>query len=103
MQQVLLNVVGPGYGVIHRVEVSQGSWFADDDERRLAPAVVVRRASTMPPAARTWSPTPKVQLRSFGATSRRTFVAVRVKVIDAIRSNPFALEPAASRLRIILA
>ena len=39
-----MQVVDPGYGVIHRLDVSQGSWFADDDEERLAPAVVVSEA-----------------------------------------------------------
>ncbi|MET3919131.1 ABC transporter permease [Arthrobacter sp. UYEF20] len=44
VQQVQLQVVDPGYGVIHRLEVSQGGWFAADDEDRLAPAVVVSEA-----------------------------------------------------------
>lgn len=44
VQQVQMQVVDPGYGVIHRLDVSQGSWFADDDEERLAPAVVVSEA-----------------------------------------------------------
>lgn len=44
VQQVQMQVVDPGYGVIHRMAVSQGSWFADDDEERLAPAVVVSEA-----------------------------------------------------------
>ncbi|MDQ1624377.1 MAG: hypothetical protein QOH19_2795 [Actinomycetota bacterium] len=44
VQQVQLQVVDPGYGVIHRVDVSQGSWFAEDDEARLAPAVAVSEA-----------------------------------------------------------
>ncbi|MBT2511983.1 ABC transporter permease [Arthrobacter sp. ISL-30] len=44
VQQVQLQVVDPGYGVIHRVDVSQGSWFAADDEDRLAPALVVSEA-----------------------------------------------------------
>jgi putative ABC transport system permease protein len=44
VQQVQLQVVDPGYGVIHRLEVRQGSWFAADDENRLAPAVVVSEA-----------------------------------------------------------
>jgi putative ABC transport system permease protein len=44
VQLVQMQVVDPGYGVIHRLEVSQGSWFADNDEERLAPAVVVSEA-----------------------------------------------------------
>ncbi|WP_426998537.1 ABC transporter permease [Pseudarthrobacter sp. N5] len=34
-------MVDPGYGVIHRLDVSHGAWFAADDEQRMAPAVVV--------------------------------------------------------------
>lgn len=44
VQPVQLTVVDPGYGVIHRLELRQGSWFASDDEQRLAPAVVVTEA-----------------------------------------------------------
>jgi putative ABC transport system permease protein len=31
------------YGTIHRVQLSEGSWFTDLDARRLAPAVIVNR------------------------------------------------------------
>lgn len=41
VQPVQLQVVDPGYGVIHRVDMSQGNWFEDTDEQRLAPALVV--------------------------------------------------------------
>lgn len=41
VQQVMLQLVDPSYGTIHRVDVSQGTWFAANDEQRLAPAVVV--------------------------------------------------------------
>ncbi|UVJ40611.1 ABC transporter permease [Arthrobacter sp. CJ23] len=44
VQQVQVTVVDPGYGVHHRVELRRGSWFAADDEQRLAPAVVVSEA-----------------------------------------------------------
>ncbi|WP_458113558.1 ABC transporter permease [Arthrobacter sp. R1-13] len=44
VQQVQMQLVDPGYGVIHRVDVSAGSWFAANDEERLAPAVVVSEA-----------------------------------------------------------
>ncbi|NYD79029.1 ABC transporter permease [Arthrobacter cupressi] len=44
VQDVQMTLVDPGYGVIHRTDVTQGSWFADDDEQRLAPAVVVSEA-----------------------------------------------------------
>jgi putative ABC transport system permease protein len=38
---VQLQVVDPGYGVIHRIDVRQGGWFAANDDERLAPALVV--------------------------------------------------------------
>lgn len=41
VQPVQLQVIDPGYGVIHRLDVSQGGWFAANDEERLAPALVV--------------------------------------------------------------
>lgn len=41
VQPVQLQVIDPGYGVIHRVDVSQGGWFAANDDERLAPALVV--------------------------------------------------------------
>lgn len=47
VQSVELTVVDPPYGEIHRVEVSQGGWFAPDDAGRLAPAVVVNEAFYM--------------------------------------------------------
>ncbi len=44
VQSVEVLVVDPAYGEIHRVDVSQGGWFAADDAARLAPAVVVNEA-----------------------------------------------------------
>ncbi|WP_120522166.1 ABC transporter permease [Arthrobacter celericrescens] len=44
VQDVQMTLVDPGYGFIHRTDVTQGSWFAADDEQRLAPAVVVSEA-----------------------------------------------------------
>lgn len=44
VQQVQMQLVDPGYGVIHRTDVSTGAWFAANDEERLAPAVVVSEA-----------------------------------------------------------
>lgn len=44
VQDVQMTLVDPGYGVIHRIDMRQGSWFADDDAKRLAPAVVVSEA-----------------------------------------------------------
>ncbi|MFJ5955430.1 ABC transporter permease [Paenarthrobacter sp. NPDC092416] len=38
---VNMTIVDIGYGIIHRVPIKQGSWFAADDNQRLAPAVVV--------------------------------------------------------------
>jgi putative ABC transport system permease protein len=36
-----VNAVDQPYGVMHRVRLSQGSWFTATDARRLAPAVIV--------------------------------------------------------------
>ncbi|WP_104091232.1 ABC transporter permease [Arthrobacter sp. GMC3] len=44
VQNVELKVVDPQYGAIHRVDVTQGGWFAANDADRLAPAVVVNEA-----------------------------------------------------------
>jgi len=41
---VNMTIVDIGYGIIHRVPLTQGTWFAADDEQRLAPAVVVSEA-----------------------------------------------------------
>ncbi|MGL4340696.1 MAG: ABC transporter permease [Rhodoglobus sp.] len=35
------TVVDPDYGTMHRVALTAGSWFTDDDTGRLAPALVV--------------------------------------------------------------
>ncbi|WP_083709337.1 ABC transporter permease [Leifsonia sp. ALI-44-B] len=35
------TVVSPSYLEMHRVRLAEGSWFADDDDDRLVPAVVV--------------------------------------------------------------
>lgn len=42
--KVDMTIVDVGYGIIHRVPLLMGSWFAADDEQRLAPAVVVSEA-----------------------------------------------------------
>ncbi|WP_426006411.1 ABC transporter permease [Paenarthrobacter sp. NyZ202] len=42
--RVEMTIVDIGYGIIHRVPILQGSWFAADDGQRLAPAVVVSEA-----------------------------------------------------------
>ncbi|WP_026553754.1 ABC transporter permease [Arthrobacter sp. 35W] len=44
VRNVEINVVDPAYGVVHRVDTTQGGWFAGDDGGRLAPAVVVNEA-----------------------------------------------------------
>lgn len=43
-QLVQMAPVDPAYGLIHRVVVEDGRWFADDDVDRLAPPLVVNRA-----------------------------------------------------------
>ncbi len=39
-----VQVVDPDFGVINRFQTTEGRWFADSDEERLAPAVVVNEA-----------------------------------------------------------
>jgi len=36
--------VDPDYGVMHRVQLEQGRWFTEEDELRLAPAIIVSDA-----------------------------------------------------------
>ncbi len=36
-----LQVVDPAFGEMHRVQLSEGAWFTDADQDRLAPAVIV--------------------------------------------------------------
>jgi putative ABC transport system permease protein len=69
VQPVQLQVVDPGYGVIHRVDVSQGSWFAEDDEARLAPAVVVSEAFYHAAGRPNLTTHPKVKLVGDPATT----------------------------------
>ncbi len=38
------QTVSVSYGAMHRVDVAQGAWFTEADERRLAPAVIVSDA-----------------------------------------------------------
>ncbi|WKK72157.1 ABC transporter permease [Rathayibacter oskolensis] len=40
---VPVTAVDQPYAVMHRLEMESGSWFADGDERRLAPALVINR------------------------------------------------------------
>lgn len=37
------QAVDVDYGVMHRVRIDQGRWFVDDDELRLAPALVINQ------------------------------------------------------------
>ncbi|MFD6055059.1 ABC transporter permease [Agromyces sp. NPDC060279] len=41
---VPVQAVDPAYGIIHRVRVSEGTWFDASDAERLAPAVVISEA-----------------------------------------------------------
>jgi putative ABC transport system permease protein len=41
VRDVQTQVVDPEFGVMHRVRVSDGEWFADSDTDRLAPSVIV--------------------------------------------------------------
>jgi putative ABC transport system permease protein len=41
VRDVQLEAVDADFGAMHRVTVSDGSWFVDSDDQRLAPAVIV--------------------------------------------------------------
>ncbi|NYE96443.1 putative ABC transport system permease protein [Psychromicrobium silvestre] len=43
VQQAQASAVDPAYGVIHRLKLFKGHWFAPDDAQRLAPALVVNQ------------------------------------------------------------
>lgn len=76
VQQVQLQLVDPGYGTIHRVDVSQGAWFAADDEERLAPAVVVSESFYSAAGSPNLVTDPKVTL-----TGPRETTAVMIGVV----------------------
>jgi putative ABC transport system permease protein len=35
------QIVGVDYGIMHRTQVAEGRWFTDEDELRLAPAIII--------------------------------------------------------------
>lgn len=41
VSDVQIQAVDPDYGIMHRVQLAQGSWFTDRDVQRLAPAVII--------------------------------------------------------------
>ncbi len=41
VREVQTQVVDPAFGVMHRVQLAEGEWFADSDADRLAPSVIV--------------------------------------------------------------
>lgn len=40
---VQATVVDPAYGTMHRIRVTEGDWFTEDDRERFAPALVVNQ------------------------------------------------------------
>ena len=40
-----VQVVDVDYGVMHRTQVAQGRWFTDQDELRMAPAIIINDAT----------------------------------------------------------
>ena len=44
LTDVSAQIVDPQYGEMHRVSIADGSWFVEEDARRMAPAVVVNEA-----------------------------------------------------------
>ncbi|MBT2534053.1 ABC transporter permease [Arthrobacter sp. ISL-48] len=99
VQQVNLQLVDPGYGVIHRLDVRQGGWFAADDENRLAPALVVSEGFYNAAGRPNLTTNPKVQLLG---TQETTAVIIGV-VPDQFPQAPpsaFMLTGAADRADI---
>ncbi len=43
MSYVGLTAIDPDFGTMHRVRLTEGQWFTDADEKRLAPALVVNQ------------------------------------------------------------
>lgn len=99
VQQVNLQVVDPGYGIIHRLNVSQGGWFADDDENRLAPALVVSEGFYGMAGRPNLTTSPKVQLVG---TQKTTAVIIGVIPDQYPQAPPaaFMLTGAADRANI---
>ncbi len=102
VQQLMLQLVDPGYGVIHRLNVSQGGWFADDDEKRLAPALVVSESFYDMAGRPNLSTNPKVQLVG---TEKATAVIIGVVPDQYPQAPPaaFMLTGAADRAHVFAA
>ncbi|WP_457964885.1 ABC transporter permease [Arthrobacter sp. D1-29] len=99
VQQLNLQLVDPGYGMIHRLDVRQGGWFAADDENRLAPALVVSEGFYNAAGRPNLTTDPKVQLLG---TQETTAVIIGV-VPDQFPQAPpsaFMLTGAAERADI---
>lgn len=100
VQPVQLQVVDPGYGVIHRVDVSQGGWFAANDEERLAPALVVSESFYNAAGRPNLATSPKVTM---AGDHKITAVIIGV-VPDPYPENPpsaFMLTGAAERSGVL--
>lgn len=41
VQFASLQTVDPAYGVMHRVQMVEGAWFADSDQQRMMPAIII--------------------------------------------------------------
>ncbi|MFB9310249.1 putative ABC transport system permease protein [Agromyces hippuratus] len=66
---VSMQVVDPDYGLMHRVRLSEGSWFVDRDADRLAPALIVNEAFWKRLGSPALDTHPTVQLLGRGAAT----------------------------------
>lgn len=59
---VRVTAVDEPYGVMHRLQIDEGTWFAPGDEQRLAPAVIVNEVTWKRLGSPELSSNPTVQL-----------------------------------------
>lgn len=85
-----LTVVDQSYGVMHRLQLDEGTWFADGDEERLAPALVVNEAFWQRLGSPNLTSNPTVTLRGEAATT--------AVIIGVSRSESWDTEPSAFML-----
>ena len=81
VSEVYGQSVDPDYGVMHRVQLEQGQWFTDQDELRLAPAIVVSDAFYQRIGAPDLRTHPTVTLLAQDSTT--------AVIIGVLPSNPF--------------
>jgi len=69
VQSISTTVVDPAYATILRTSVTQGRWFTDDDERRLAPAIILNETAWAQLGSPSLSRSPGIRLHQNGEHS----------------------------------